>query len=143
MKYKFLLLLVLSSITVIAQQSNYIYTDPTVMSSKKYLKGNDYQKDFLLFLNMLENTHPAFAMENPPLDIQKNRKVGYKELKKFNDSEKFALYLESIVSQLHDGHTFIYCNYPSDTIFPMAFKYLNNALAISVMFSAMNCPIHM
>ena len=113
-----------------AQQSNIIYTDSVVMHSKQYLKGNDYQKDFLLFLNMLENTHPAFAMENPPLDIKKIRKVGYKELKKFNDSEKFALYLESIVSQLHDGHTYIYCNYPSDTIFPMAFKYLNGEFFI-------------
>ena len=113
-----------------AQQSNIIYTDSMVMNSKQYLKGNDYQKDFLLFLNMLENTHPAFAMENPPLDIQKIRKVGYKKLKKFNDSEKFALYLESIVSQLHDGHTYIYCNYPSDTIFPMAFKYLNGEFFI-------------
>lgn len=130
MKYKFLLLLALLPITVIAQQSNIIYTDSVVMNSKKYLKGNDYQKDFLLFLNMLENTHPAFAMENPPLDIKKIRKEGYKELKKFNDSEKFALYLESIVSQLHDGHTYIYCNYPSDTIFPMAFKYLNNEFFI-------------
>ena len=130
MKYKFLLLLVLLPITVFAQQSNIIYTDSVVMKSKQYLKGNDYQKDFLLFLNMLENTHPAFAMENPPLDIKKIRKVGYKELKKFNDSEKFALYLESIVSQLHDGHTYICCNYPSDTIFPMAFKYLNNEFFI-------------
>ena len=130
MKYKFLLLLVLLPITVIAQQSNIIYTDSVVMNSKKYLKGNDYQKDFLLFLNMLENTHPAFAMDNPPIDIKKIRKEGYKELKKFNDSEKFALYLESIVSQLHDGHTYIYCNYPSDTIFPMAFKYLNNEFFI-------------
>ena len=113
-----------------AQHSNIIYTDSIVMNSKQYLKGNDYQKDFLLFLNMLENTHPAFAMENPPLDIKKIRKAGYKELKKFNDSEKFALYLESIVSQLHDGHTYIYCNYPSDTIFPMAFKYLNGEFFI-------------
>ena len=130
MKYKFLLLLALLPITVFAQQSNIIYTDSIVMHSKQYLKGNDYQKDFLLFLNMLENTHPAFAMENQPLDIKKIRKVGYKELKKFNDSEKFALYLESIVSQLHDGHTYIYCNYPSDTIFPMAFKYLNGEFFI-------------
>lgn len=130
MKNKFLLLLALLPITVFAQQSNIIYTDSVVMNSKKYLKGNDYQKDFLLFLNMLENTHPAFAMENPPLDIKKIRKVGYKELKKINDSEKFALYLESIVSQLHDGHTYIYCNYPSDTIFPMAFKYLNKEFFI-------------
>ncbi len=130
MKNKFLLLLALLPITVFAQQSNIIYTDSVVMNSKQYLKGNDYQKDFLLFLNMLENTHPAFAMENPPLDIKKIRKVGYKELKKINDSEKFALYLESIVSQLHDGHTYIYCNYPSDTIFPMAFKYLNNEFFI-------------
>lgn len=130
MKNKFLLLLVLLPITVFAQQSSNIYTDSVVMNSKKYLKGNDYQKDFLLFLNMLENTHPAFAMENPPIDIKKIRKEGYKELKKFNDSEKFALYLESIVSQLHDGHTYIYCNYPSDTIFPMAFKYLNGEFFI-------------
>ena len=130
MKNKFLLLLALLPITVFAQQSNIIYTDSVVMKSKQYLKGNDYQKDFLLFLNMLENTHPAFAMENPSLDIKKIRKVGYKELKKINDSEKFALYLESIVSQLHDGHTYIYCNYPSDTIFPMAFKYLNNEFFI-------------
>lgn len=113
-----------------AQQSSNIYTYSVVMNLKQYLKGNDYQKDFLLFLNILENTHPAFAMENPPLDIKKIRKEGYKELKKFNDSEKFALYLESIVSQLHDGHTFIYCNYQSDTIFPMAFKYLNGEFFI-------------
>lgn len=71
MKNKFLLLLALLPITVFAQQSNIIYTDSVVMNSKKYLKGNDYQKDFLLFLNMLENTHPAFAMENPPIDIKK------------------------------------------------------------------------
>lgn len=82
MKYKFLLLLALLPITDFAQQSNIIYTDSVVMNSKQYLKGNDYQKDFLLFLNMLENTHPAFAMENPSLDIKKIRKVGYKELKK-------------------------------------------------------------
>ncbi len=76
MKYKFLLLLALLPITVIAQQSNIIYTDSVVMNSKKYLKGNDYQKDFLLFLNMLENTHPAFAMDNPPIDTRKSEKKG-------------------------------------------------------------------
>lgn len=124
------LIVLLLPATSFAQHSNIIYTDSVVMNSKQYLKGNDYQKDFLLFLNMLENTHPAFAMENPPLDINKIRKVGYKELKKFNDSGKFAFYLESIVSQLHDGHTYIYCNYPSDTIFPMAFKYLNGEFFI-------------
>lgn len=115
-----------------AQQINYItYTDSSVLNSKEYLKGNNYQKDFLLFMDMLKNTHPAFSLSNPPFDIKKIKKEGYKYLKNFDNTEKFGFYLESIVSEMNDGHTFIYNQYKKDVLFPLIFRYFDGGFYIN------------
>ena len=44
------------------------YHNQKVEESKDYTKGNEYQRDFLLFMDMLQSTHPAFE-KDAPLDM--------------------------------------------------------------------------
>lgn len=116
-----------------AQQINYVtYTDSDVTNSKRYKKGNDYQKDFLLFMDMLEKTHPAFAMTDPPIDIKKTREEGYKLTKDIDNPQKFGLYLQSIISVLGDGHTYIMNNFKNDVLFPMNFSCFDGDFYITL-----------
>lgn len=59
------------AVSVNAQVNNAVtYSNPTASQSTEYRNGNIYQKDFLLFVEMLKETHPAFASgSDDPLDI--------------------------------------------------------------------------
>ena len=80
------------------------YHNKNVEESKDYIKGNNYQKDFLLFMDMLQNTHPAFV-QDAPIDIQKELKQGYARCNKCQSMEDFSYVLQQIAAKLHDGHT--------------------------------------
>ena len=46
------------------------YHNDSIERSKEYKEGNSFQKDFLLFIDMLETTHPAFSIDmSSPFNI--------------------------------------------------------------------------
>ena len=58
-----------------------ILTNPDVENSETYQNGNAYQRDFLLFVDMLENTHPIFAeTDKPHYDMDSLTSIGYQYL---------------------------------------------------------------
>ena len=50
-----------------------------IESSKRYQKGNIYQKDLLLYLDMLGETHPYYADEANRAKLEKQAKKMYRE----------------------------------------------------------------
>ena len=94
---------------LIAQDYQYIqYKNEQIMQTEKYQRGNDYQKDFLLLMKMLQTTHPTFAPNQQyPFDIDSLTKKGYKHLGSCDNLSDFQFFISSQLTPLHDGHTFI------------------------------------
>ena len=90
-----------------------------IESSKRYQKGNIYQKDLLLYLDMLGETHPYYADEANRTKLNKRVKKMYKECAKIDNTRDFKAYLQRLASQLHDGHTSIYYWENLNSIFPL------------------------
>ena len=81
-----------------------------IESSARYQKGNIYQKDLLLYVDMLGETHPYYADEANRAKLEKQAKRMYRECAKLTTNEiyYFKTYLQRFASSLHDGHTTIY-----------------------------------
>ena len=87
------------------------YHNSAVENSDAYKSGNDYQKDFLLIIDLLKTTHPAFApSQNFPFDLDSIQAKGLNFLKDCTDFELFHLYITKIVAKLRDGHTCVMPN---------------------------------
>lgn len=96
------------------------YHNKDVEESSKYKKGNEYQKDFLLFMDMLQTTHPAFE-KNPPFDVQKELKKGYTHCGKCKNLQEFVFYTQQVAAKIHDEHTSTYFQYAADLVYPFYF----------------------
>lgn len=82
------------------------YTSSNIVTSKPYQSGNIYQKDFLLFLDMLKACHPAFASDQvPPFNIDSLNNIGYEWSEKCTSTSQLYRYMQSILTLLYDGHT--------------------------------------
>ena len=90
-----------------------------IESSKRYQKGNIYQKDLLLYVDMLGETHPYYADEANRAKLEKQAKRMYRECAKINTDYYFKIYLQRFASSLHDGHTSIYYWEDLNKIFPI------------------------
>src|SRR5690554_5154315 len=76
-----LFLLIANSLS--AQKFQHIkHSNIKLEGSIKYQDGNIYQKDYLLFIDMLKSTHPAFA-DNilHPFNIDSIANIGYLQMK--------------------------------------------------------------
>lgn len=101
--------------------------------SKEYQKGNIYQKDFLLFIAMLEETHPAFAPDmKVPFDLKKVKKAGYEWSTDCGSAKDLSNYIQSIISQLEDGHTSIIPAYDQSLRYPFTFISSEGRFYVSV-----------
>jgi C-terminal processing protease CtpA/Prc len=77
------------------------------MQSTAYREGNIYQKDFLLFTELLWTTHPAFAPgQKAPFNMDSLKTAGYQHLKSCDTITELKRFLLTILAPLHDGHTF-------------------------------------
>jgi len=101
--------IVLSLPALLAQKYQYLeYQNEQIKKTDKYQSGNDYQKDFLLFMELLQTTHPAFAFKKDvPLNVDSLIKSGLKYLESCSTLADFKFYLSSIIAPLRDGHTFV------------------------------------
>lgn len=109
-----------------------IYSNSSVTESKAYLKGNIYQKDLLLFVDMLQNCHPAFAPgQKPLLKLNRIRRTGYKWAAECNSSTELHYYLQGIISRLHDGHSTLIPNADFNRIYPFAIQIDEGSVILS------------
>ena len=93
-----------------------------IESSARYQSGNIYQKDMLLYVDMLGSTHPYYADEANRAKLNKRVKKMYKECAKIDNTRDFKAYLQRIASSLHDGHTAIYYWENLNAIFPLGLE---------------------
>ena len=90
-----------------------------IEASKMYVKGNEYQKDLLLYSRTLELTHPYYAESSNAKVLRKQTKRVYKECADVTDPGIFGSYLQSIISPLNDGHTQVAAGMSTDLIYPI------------------------
>ena len=111
-----LLLLLLASLSMSGQDFSYIIlTNPDVENSEAFQEGNAYQRDFLLFVDMLENTHPMFVeADKKHYDMDSLTHVGYQYLAECENENMFKQYLQSILSPLNDGHSAVMMDFKGD-----------------------------
>ena len=119
---KRLLLILLAPIVCIAvcigQNAPKLHNEE-IESSARYQKGNIYQKDLLLYVDMLGETHPYYADEANRAKLEKQAKRMYRECAKINTDLYFKIYLQHFASSLNDGHTSIYYWEDLNKIFPI------------------------
>ena len=119
---KRLLLILVAPIVCIAvcfgQNAPKLHSE-AIESSARYQKGNIYQKDLLLYVDMLGETHPYYANETNRAKLNKRVKKMYKECAEIDNTIAFKAYLQRFASSLHDGHTAIYYWENLNTIFPL------------------------
>ena len=119
-----LLLLIMSNLTLFGQDFSYvILSNPDMESSDAFQNGNAYQRDFLLFADMLENTHPIFAeADKPHYDMDSLTNAGYQYLAGCENDNMLKQYLQSILSPLGDGHSTVTMEVIDKLLYP--FKFL-------------------
>ena len=106
------------------------YHDAEIEATKAYSEGNSFQKDLLLYADMLGDTHPYYANAEHRAKLQKRVRKMYKECGKIGNVAEFKLYLAKVAATLHDGHTAIYYWSSPDRIFPVRFTINGNTPSI-------------
>ncbi len=76
-----------------------------IEASKEYQNGNAFQKDLLLYVDMLGKTHPYYAEKKNVARLNRDAKKWYKVCGNLTDTSDFRVFLETMVSSLNDGHT--------------------------------------
>jgi hypothetical protein len=121
-----LMLLIITFISSPVQGQNLssfkTYTNSHIENLDLYKLGNVYQKDLLLYLDLIKETHPAFAQNTfLSLNIDSLRITGYEWAANCKSVKDFASYIQSITSLLNDGHTTLTLNYDKNLIYPFTF----------------------
>ncbi|WP_288287013.1 S41 family peptidase [uncultured Prevotella sp.] len=116
------------------------YHNKDIETSKDYVKGNDYQKDFLLFMDMLQTTHPAFE-KGAPINVKKELKQGYKSCGKCESQEAFVYTLQQVAAKMHDGHTGLQTSLNSDVYYPMHFYIDDKGMYLDAVLKGMESSL--
>lgn len=83
-----------------------VFSNDSIENSQSYVLGNDYQKDFLLFISIIQDCHPAFASNyDSPFSIDSIKNSGYKWASTCKSKKDLWCYMQEISSLLNDGHT--------------------------------------
>ena len=106
------------------------YHDADVEASKEYVEGNAYQKDLLLYVDMLGDTHPYYADKKHRAELNKCAKRLYRECSKIMDVAEFKLLVARLAASLNDGHTAIFYWTSPDKIFPVRVALGGGASAV-------------
>lgn len=111
----------LMGIVVCLGQSIPTIHNTQVEQSRQYIKGNAFQRDLLLYVDMLAKTHPYYADAENRAELERKANKWYKECGKIVDTTLFRVYLERIASQLNDGHTSVVYWQEFEMLFPVQF----------------------
>lgn len=130
MKRIFILAVALMCVVVAFGQNIPHYHDVDVEASREYVEGNAYQKDLLLYVDMLGDTHPYYAVAKHRTKLNKSAKRLYRECGNIEDVTEFKLLLARVAASLDDGHTAIFYWTQPNRIFPVKLAIDSNMPAI-------------
>lgn len=121
MKHLFLTLttLILGVVVAYSQNNIPIYHSEEVEMSNRYIDGNAFQKDLLLYVHMLTKTHPYYADDKHRATLERRAKKIYNECCKITDTTTFKAYLAKLATTLNDGHTSISYLNSFENVFPI------------------------
>lgn len=107
MKHLLLLLLCCLSLTAAAQPWRQMKTldDAPFLHNKAYQKGNKYQRDAILFVDMLADTHPYYAKRARRDSLLSTQPALLKACGKCKSDSAFSQLLYGVLGRLHDKHT--------------------------------------
>jgi hypothetical protein len=93
-----------------------------IENSDAYKVGNMFQKDLLLFLDLLKQSHPAFAPGSDfPFNIDSVVSEGYQWASQCRSINELKSYLQVIATLLHDGHTALQPDINKNLVYPFVF----------------------
>lgn len=107
------------------------YHDVDVEASKEYVEGNAYQRDLLLYVDMLGDTHPYYTDTKHRAELSKCAKRLYRECGKIKDVAEFKLLVARLAASLNDGHTAIYYWNNLNRIFPVRVALDNGSAVVN------------
>ena len=102
-----LLLLIAGWQTVVAQDVNMFkcLNDSAYLGTADYQAGNKYQKDAILFMDMVADTHPYYIKADRRADWFAKKQALLEQCKHFETDEAFVDALIGVLGPLHDKHT--------------------------------------
>lgn len=106
-----------------------IHSD-VVEQSREYIEGNDYQKDLLLYVDMLKNTHPRYADAESCTALDRKAKMLYRAFGRLTSDVEFKLRLAELAASHNDGHTAIFYWSVLDRIYPVRMTLDDDASAV-------------
>lgn len=127
-----LLLMVMTlllGITSVLGQNIPMLHNERVENSSEYISGNSYQKDLLLYVDMLKATHPYYADAKHSAELDKQVRKLYKECDEIADDLDFKVYLAELAASLNDGHTAVPFWMTFNSIFPVRMSFDGNVSA--------------
>lgn len=107
-----------------------IYHSQRVESSSRYQSGNAFQKDLLLYVDMLLTTHPHYADFKRQKALKRREQSLYKWCGKMVDTTQFKACLAGLASSLNDGHTSVSWLSSFESVFPIMFSIDTDSPAI-------------
>jgi hypothetical protein len=121
---------ILNLLPIQGQNLNFIqYSNEGVENTDLYKKGNVYQKDLLLFIDVLKECHPAFSPRHTfPFDIDSISSVGYNWAVQCKNVGMLKSYLQTISALLNDGHTTLLPDYDENLVYPFLFFIDNDKM---------------
>lgn len=135
-----LLFLAISVRQAYGQPAN-TYTNEEVLQSADYGNGNKYQKDFLLFMDLIVKQHSISICDKFPFDVEALRKEGYQRVLECQDDTDFYLYLQSIMASLHDGHSTVMNAFNSEYLYPLSVFIDENGIHVNGIQLDMNAGL--
>lgn len=82
-----------------------ILNDSAYQSSNEYLSGNKYQKDAILFMDMVADTHPYYIKAERRAEWFAKKDSLLKQCTSIQSDEDFVDTLIAVLGPLHDKHT--------------------------------------
>ncbi len=82
-----------------------ILNDSAYQSSNEYLSGNKYQKDAILFMDMVADTHPYYIKAERRAEWLAKKQALLERCKTIETDEAFVDTLINVLGPLHDKHT--------------------------------------
>ena len=107
------------------------YSNQEIEEADIYVKGNLYQKDFLLFMDLLTKSHPAFALESePPFNIDAVTQTGYQWADRCRSMKSFWCRIQQIAALINDGHTTLIPEVNMNMIYPVILFFDNEGVYV-------------
>lgn len=133
MKRLFLSMIVLlQGVAVCLGQNIPVLHNEEVESRSEYSDGNNYQKDLLLYVDMLKATHPYYADTKHCAQLDKKTRKLYKECGHIDNDIDFKVCLAKLAASLGDGHTSVPFWMTFNKVFPVRFAFNNNSAIVDV-----------